>query len=252
MADARGGSGGIEEELVGAAMQISTLRQELKRAKLDLDSAVQENEGLKTACDKSLRAIREQEAEREVMMTAHAKEVEDIKKNESDALETAQKACAELKKRDAEMAVLKAEVATAREAATAAAAAAAAAASAPATPINARRRVTATGAKPVGSGTGSGTGSGAVAEGGAEPVRAGGARYAMDEDGEGDADGKEAKKKAEGGDDEEEEEEDEEDDGDDDDDDDDDDDEGGEEEKGGGGFFGWLTGSARKKRRRGE
>lgn len=44
MAAARGGRGGIEDELVGAAVQISELRQEKKRLKLALDSALNEIE----------------------------------------------------------------------------------------------------------------------------------------------------------------------------------------------------------------
>lgn len=44
MADMRGGRGGIEEELVGAAMQISELRQKLKVLKQNVESAKEENE----------------------------------------------------------------------------------------------------------------------------------------------------------------------------------------------------------------
>ncbi|CAN0458568.1 unnamed protein product, partial [Ectocarpus sp. 8 AP-2014] len=43
MAAMRGGRGGIEDELVGAAMQISTLGKENKRVKRELASAVSEN-----------------------------------------------------------------------------------------------------------------------------------------------------------------------------------------------------------------
>lgn len=44
---------------------------------------------LKKTRKESLRAIEHLEAERELMRSTHAKELEDIKKNESDALDTA-------------------------------------------------------------------------------------------------------------------------------------------------------------------
>lgn len=44
MAAMRGGRGGIEDELVGAAVQISELRQDKKRLQRALDSALLEIE----------------------------------------------------------------------------------------------------------------------------------------------------------------------------------------------------------------
>lgn len=44
MANVRGGRVGIEDELVGAAMQISAMRQEIKTAKTALESTLEENE----------------------------------------------------------------------------------------------------------------------------------------------------------------------------------------------------------------
>ncbi|CAN0165986.1 unnamed protein product, partial [Ectocarpus sp. 6 AP-2014] len=139
MAAMRGGRGGIEDELVGAAMQISTLGKENKRVKRELASAVSEN----------ARRPKTHEDSRKKLELAHSKEIEDMtkaiedaKKNEQEAIETAEKTFAELKNCTIEKEKIKTELGEARAALAEAAAVTARA------PAN-RRRVTAIGVRPI-------------------------------------------------------------------------------------------------------
>ncbi|CAM9352479.1 unnamed protein product, partial [Ectocarpus sp. 12 AP-2014] len=159
MAAMRGERGGIEDELVGAAMQISTLGKENKRVKRELASAQSEN----------ARRPKTHEDSREQLELAHAKEmehmkkeIEDAKKNEREAIETAEKTFAELKSCTIEKEKIKTELGEARAVLAEAAAATARA------PAN-RRRVTAIGVRPI-----------SPVGGGAGP-KGGGSQYAMDD-----------------------------------------------------------------------
>eukprot|EP00752_Nemacystus_decipiens_P012514 g11084.t1 len=223
--------GGIEDELVNAVVQISSLTKKTKTLQRALDAALLEIEDFKRTRSENSRRIQDRRAE---TAATHAKELEDMKKNEKEAIETAEKAVAELQKRNVETAKLKAELSEAR-----AAAAEAASAGGPSD----RRGVTATGLESVSPAPAAA----AAAAGGAAVTAKRGARYGMDEEEEnrnsGTADRTEEGGNGSGGQEEEnngdDEEEDEEEDQDDDDDD----------TKKRGGLFGWLTGSARKRRR---
>ncbi|CAN0259035.1 unnamed protein product, partial [Pylaiella littoralis] len=206
-----GGNGqeGMEDQLVSAAMQISSMRQETKKTKRALNLVLVENAELRKVRSENARVIEEHADWRRKAEASHAIAIQDIKKNEKEAIDTATTAYAELEKRNAETAILKVELTELRAAAAAAAVAAAAAASAAATASAAdRRRVKATGARRVSLGASEAAAAAAAGAANAEAVAAGGGggsgasaaaaagtaaasrgekvRYAMEDDGDDD------------------------------------------------------------------